>query len=139
MSIVIIGGNECMICEYKNICKRFGCKAKIFAKKHGMLRKELGNPDLFVLFTNTASHKMVIICISGSKKEKYSHCPYPYQQFLSLTNPFDQALLSIKLANFISIGDKFKLIPQYLCRPFTHEHSLKKNFKIIHNRTDGII
>lgn len=69
MSIVIIGGNECMICEYKNICKRFGCKAKIFAKKHGMLRKELGNPDLFVLFTNTASHKMVITASQEAKKK----------------------------------------------------------------------
>lgn len=78
-------------------------------------------------------------CISGSKKEKYSHCPYPYQQCHCLTNAFNQTLLSIVLTNLIPIGDKFKLISQYLCRPFTHEHSLKKNFKIIHHSTNGVI
>ncbi len=26
MSIVIVGGNECMECQYKEICKKHGCK-----------------------------------------------------------------------------------------------------------------
>ena len=33
MSVVIIGGNECMECRYKNICKSYGCRAKIFTKE----------------------------------------------------------------------------------------------------------
>ena len=33
MSIVIIGGNECMVCQYEKICRDYGCKAKVFAKK----------------------------------------------------------------------------------------------------------
>ena len=69
MSIVIIGGNECMVCQYQDICKRFGCKAKVYAKKQGMLRKDLGNPDLLILFTNTASHKMVISASQEAKKK----------------------------------------------------------------------
>lgn len=70
MSIVIIGGNECMVCQYQDICKKFGCKAKVFAKKQGMLRKDLGNPDLLILFTNTVSHKMVISASQEAKKKK---------------------------------------------------------------------
>lgn len=68
MSIVIIGGNEHMVCQYENICKRYGYKAKVFAKKSGMLKKNLGNPDLMVLFTNTVSHKMILSAVSEAKK-----------------------------------------------------------------------
>ena len=28
MSVVIVGGNERMVCQYEDICKGFGCKAK---------------------------------------------------------------------------------------------------------------
>ena len=70
MSIVIIGGNECMVCQYEKICKDYGCKAKVFAKEKGCLRKKLGNPDLMILFTNTVSHKMVNTAVSEAKKNK---------------------------------------------------------------------
>ena len=33
MSIVIVGGNERMVCQYEDICKGYGCKAKVFAKE----------------------------------------------------------------------------------------------------------
>ena len=72
MSIVIIGGNECMTCQYQSICKKYGCKAKVFAKEKGALRKKLGCPDLMILFTNTASHKMVL---SASQEAKKNHVP----------------------------------------------------------------
>ena len=39
MSIVIVGGNERMVCQYQNICKAYGCKAKVFAKEKGSLKK----------------------------------------------------------------------------------------------------
>ena len=60
MSVVIIGGNERMVCQYTDICKDYGCKAKVFPKEHGSVKKKIGNPDLMILFTNTVSHKMVI-------------------------------------------------------------------------------
>lgn len=68
MSIVIIGGNECMACRYESICKNYGCKAKIFTKEQGMLKKKLGKPDLMVLFTGTVSHKMALSACKEAKK-----------------------------------------------------------------------
>ena len=35
MSIVIIGGNECMVCQYKKICRDYGCSVKVYAKEKG--------------------------------------------------------------------------------------------------------
>ena len=63
MSIVIIGGNECMECQYKNLCKKYGCKAKVFTKVRGVLRNQIGCPNLLVLFTGTMSHKRSLIHI----------------------------------------------------------------------------
>ena len=51
MSIVIVGGNERMVCQYEDICKGFGCKAKVFAKEKGAMKKKIGAPDLMILFT----------------------------------------------------------------------------------------
>ena len=68
MSVVIIGGNERMVTQYENICKEHGCKAKVFAKEHGSVKKKIGNPDLMILFTNTVSHKMVITASQEAKK-----------------------------------------------------------------------
>ena len=70
MSIVIIGGNECMVCQYEKICRDYGCKAKVFAKEKGCLRKKLGNPDLMILFTNTVSHKMVNCAVTEATRNK---------------------------------------------------------------------
>ena len=58
MSVVIIGGNECMVRNYKTLCEEYQCKAKIYPKVTGSM-KGIGNPDLLVLFTGTVSHKMV--------------------------------------------------------------------------------
>ena len=42
MSIVIVGGNERMVCQYEDICKCYGCKAKVFAKEKGAMKKKIG-------------------------------------------------------------------------------------------------
>jgi hypothetical protein len=68
MSGVIIGGNECMVCQYEKICKKHGCKAKVFVKGKNGLKKKIGNPDLIVLFTNTVSHSMVISAVNEAKR-----------------------------------------------------------------------
>ena len=70
MGVVIIGGNECMVCQYEKICKEHGCKVKVFAKEHGNFKKQVGNPDLMILFTNTVSHKMVKNALDVAKKNK---------------------------------------------------------------------
>jgi hypothetical protein len=58
MSVVIVGGNECMTRQYKELCREYGCKAKVYPKMTNGL-KDIGSPDLVVLFTSTVSHKMV--------------------------------------------------------------------------------
>lgn len=69
MSVVIIGGNERMEAQYKELCKQYNGKAKIFTKTKGPLKKKIGNPDLMIMFTNTVSHKM-ILSASGEAKSK---------------------------------------------------------------------
>ena len=59
MSVVILGGNECMERKYKDLCRQYDCDAKVFTKMGGSLRNKLGSPDLLVMFTDTISHKMV--------------------------------------------------------------------------------
>ena len=72
MSVVIVGGNERMECQYTDICKNYGCKAKIFTKENGSIKKKMGCPDLLILFTNTVSHKMVI---SASQEARRNNIP----------------------------------------------------------------
>ena len=67
MSIVIVGGNECMTRQYKELCGEFNCTAKVYPKTTSGL-KSIGSPDLLVLFTNTVSHKM-IKCALGEVDE----------------------------------------------------------------------
>lgn len=66
MSVVIIGGNECMIRHYEDLCYEYNCKAKIYPKMASGL-KNIGSPDLLVLFTSTMSHKMVRCALSNAK------------------------------------------------------------------------
>lgn len=71
MSVVIIGGNECMERRYIDLCKSYSFKAKVYTKmKAGM--KDIGCPDLLVLFTSTMSHKMLRSVLSSSRNENMS-------------------------------------------------------------------
>lgn len=67
MSVVIVGGNECMVRKYKDLCQEYQCDAKVFAKNKGSLRNKVGSPDLLVLFTSTMSHRMVRCALSETK------------------------------------------------------------------------
>ena len=71
MSIVIIGGHDRMVCQYKKICKNRGCKAKVFTQMPADLSKKIGNPDLCILFTNTVSHKMVRTAVDEASKKNF--------------------------------------------------------------------
>ncbi len=66
MSVVILGGNECMVRQYKDLCGKYRCKAKVYPKMSGRM-KDIGKPDLLVLFTNTISHKMVKRALHDTK------------------------------------------------------------------------
>ncbi len=68
MSIVIIGGNECMVRKYKSICEEHKCCAKIFPKLSCDMKCRIGNPDVMVLFTSTMSHEMVRCALNTAKR-----------------------------------------------------------------------
>ena len=68
MSIVIIGGHDRMVAQYKKICKDYNWKAKVFTQMSASLNKQIGSPDLLVLFTNTVSHKMVRCAVDEAKR-----------------------------------------------------------------------
>ena len=77
MSVVILGGNECMERRYKDLCKSYQCQSKIFTKPAGGLRNKLGNPDLMIFFTSTMSHKMLRSALNELKglSTVIAHCP----------------------------------------------------------------
>lgn len=68
MSVVIIGGHDRMASQYKRICKDYQCKAKVFTQMSADLGKQIGCPDLIVVFTNTVSHKMVKCAVEEAGK-----------------------------------------------------------------------
>ncbi len=76
MSVVIVGGNECMERRYKELCESCGCEAKVFTKPRGGLKRKLGAPDLMILFTGTMSHKMLIGALSEIEGQNtiIEHC-----------------------------------------------------------------
>ena len=59
MSVIILGGNECMERQYKDLCREYKCHAKIFIKPSGSLKNKLGKPDLMICFTGALSHKVL--------------------------------------------------------------------------------
>lgn len=69
MSVVIIGGHDRMIRQYKDICKNYKYKAKVFTQMCTTLDKQIGCPDLLIMFTSTVSHKM-IRCVENAIDER---------------------------------------------------------------------
>ena len=67
MSVVIVGGNECMVRQYIDLCNDYNCRAKVFCKMRDGLKNKVGSPSLMVVFTNTISHKMVKCALSEIK------------------------------------------------------------------------
>ena len=61
MSIVIVGGHDRMHCKYKEICKKYGCKCKVFTQCPANFKNQIGSPDMVIVFTGTVAHKMVSV------------------------------------------------------------------------------
>ncbi len=70
MSVVIVGGNECMAGQYESICREHGYRAKVYTKESGSMKKKVGTPDLLILFVSTVSHKMALSVIQEAKKNR---------------------------------------------------------------------
>ena len=58
MSVVIVGGHDRMVSQYKKILKEHKFKSNVFTQMSANLSSQIGSPDLVILFTNTVSHKM---------------------------------------------------------------------------------
>ena len=95
MSVVIVGGNERMAGQYEDICKEHGCKAKVFTKENGSLKKKMGCPDLLILFTGTVSHKMVISALQEAKRNNISVVRVPQSSASALHTVLSERYASV--------------------------------------------
>ena len=68
MSVVIVGGHDRMVQQYKQVCKAHRCKAKVFTKKAGNLGNQIGSPDAIIIFTNTVSYQMVKSAVTEAEQ-----------------------------------------------------------------------
>ena len=77
MSVVIIGGNECMERNYRSICADDRHEAKVLIKPVGGLKRKMGNPDMVIFFTGAMSHKMLqgAMCELKGQDVIIEHCP----------------------------------------------------------------
>jgi hypothetical protein len=78
MCVVIIGGHDRMAGQYRDVCKEYGCDAKVFTQSKINLECMIGTPDLIVLFTNPVSHGMAKAARKKAAKDgvtlAQSHC-----------------------------------------------------------------
>ena len=77
MSVVILGGNECMERNYKNLCREYRHDAKVMIKPTGGVKRKMGNPDMVIFFTGAMSHKMLHGALTELKGHDViiEHCP----------------------------------------------------------------
>lgn len=68
MSVVIVGGHDRMNCRYKEICKKHGCKCKVFTQCPANFQNQIGSPDIVIVFVSTVAHKMLNIASVQAKK-----------------------------------------------------------------------
>ena len=66
--MVIVGGHDRMVSQYKKICRAYRCRVKVFTQMSGNLKEMIGSPDLLILFTNTVSHKMARCAVNEAEK-----------------------------------------------------------------------
>ena len=79
MSVVILGGNECMVRKYKDLCRSYQCTAKVISQDGRHPENRLGSPDLLVMFTDTISHKMVQNAAERNPGAGHGDRPFPVQ------------------------------------------------------------
>lgn len=75
MNIVIVGGHDCMHCQYKQICKKHGYKCKVFTQCPANFQNQIGSPEMIVVFTKTVAHKMLTV---ASKQAERNGTPMYY-------------------------------------------------------------
>ena len=80
MSVVILGGNECMERRYQGALSDVPVPGQgVHQACRGALRNKLGNPDLMIFFTGTMSHKMVQGRPEPAEGPGHHHRALPHQ------------------------------------------------------------
>ena len=69
MSLIIVGGHECMNCRYREMCRKRGHSVKVYTQMTPQLSKHIGNADGIILFTSTVSHKMVETAVGAARRK----------------------------------------------------------------------
>ena len=124
MSVVIIGGHDRMVCQYKKVCKSFNCKAKVFTQMSATLSKQIGNPDLIVLFTNTVSHKMARCAVEEAERcnadvvRCHSSSKNALQEILGSICMILPVILSLSIISIITLSPTSGFIFLFLNIPF---------------------
>ena len=77
MSVVILGGNECMEQKYKSLRKDYRHEAKVMVKPIGGVKRKMGSPDMVIFFTAAMSHKMLEGALGELKGQNVivEYCP----------------------------------------------------------------
>ena len=103
MSVVIVGGNERMVCQYEDICKGFGCKAKVLPRKkeHEEKDRGAGSDDPVHQYRFP---QMVKLRSRRSKEKIHSGMPLSHKQRCS-SREHSEAVLCIRNRS----GDTFLL------------------------------
>ena len=74
MSVVIVGGNERMVCQYMDICKNHGCKAKVYVNKMMLsASKEAKRNNIPIAYVPSSSasalHSVLADCCAAVRGE----------------------------------------------------------------------
>ena len=80
MSIVIVGGHDRMVGQYKKICKSYKCKCKVFTQMEADFGKKdrmSGSSGTFYKYRIPQDGKMR----TGRGWRFYRYCALPYQQW----------------------------------------------------------
>ena len=68
MSIVIVGGHDRMVHQYKKICKEYKCKAKVFTTMYWKLSEKIGSPDLLILLPTQYLIRWYTVAVTEAEK-----------------------------------------------------------------------
>ena len=77
MSVVIVGGNDCMVCRYKRICKEYDYKAKVFTQVPSDFKSKIGSPG--VVYQYREPQYGPLRHQRSAAQERRSR-PFPYEQ-----------------------------------------------------------
>ena len=135
MSVVIVGGNDRMINKYKELCKTYSCKAKIFTQMPAKFSNQIGRPDLIVLFTNTVAHKMVLTAMSEAEKNEKT-----YQiDLMKVNNDIQRVEENKEISKKQLINDKIKVAGDVVRTVLSAGASIFLTRKILKVEDEGIV